>query len=120
MDDITEAPLLATKPAFVVEGAPNVFLETVKRGLDDDFEKGDSQTIVLRLYEAFGGHGTVKLKLAKHLSVVKVLETNLLEDELKDLAVYEAEDDSAAVKLSFHGFEVKTIKLVLGKQRSVT
>ena len=53
----------------------------------------------------------------RRLSVVKVLETNLLEDEIEELNVYQAEDNSAAVKLSFHGFEVKTIKLVLGKQR---
>ena len=85
--------------------------------MDDDFELAEASTIVLRLFEAYGGHGAVKLKLAQHLSVVKVLETNLLEDELKELSVYQAEDDSAAVKLNFHGFEVKTIKLVLGKQR---
>ena len=85
----------------------------------DNFKTNEAPTIVLRLYEAFGGHGTVKLKLAEHLSVVKVLETNLLEDELKELSVYQAEDDTAAVKLDFHGFEVKTIKLVLGKKRYV-
>ena len=119
VEDTTEAPLLKTKPAFIVEGAPNVFLETVKRGLDDNFKTNEAPTIVLRLYEAFGGQGTVKLKLAQHLSVVKVLETNLLEDELKELSVYQAEDDTAAVKLNFHGFEVKTIKLVLGKPRCV-
>ena len=117
VEDATEAPLLKTKPAFIVEGAPNVFLETVKRGLDDNFKTNEAPTIVLRLYEAFGGHGTIKLKLAQHLSVVKVLETNLLEDELKELSVYQAEDDTAAVKLNFHGFEVKTVKLILGKQR---
>ena len=110
-------PLLKTKPAFLIEGAPNVFLETVKRGLDDDFKLAEASTIVLRLFEAYGGHGAVKLKLAQHLSVVKVLETNLLEDEIEEHTVYQAEDQSAVVKLNFHGFEVKTIKLVLGKHR---
>ncbi len=117
LEDTKEAPLLKTKPAFVVDGAPNVFLETVKRGLDDDFDKHDSPTVVLRLYEAFGGHGSVKLKLADHLSVVKVLVTNLLEDELEELNVYQAEDNTSIVKLDFHGFEVKTVKLVLGPKR---
>jgi hypothetical protein len=31
-------------------------METIKRGDDDDFSSQDEQTIVLRLYEAFGGH----------------------------------------------------------------
>ena len=119
LEDTKEAPLLKTKPAFLLDGAPNVFLETVKRGLDDDFEKHDSSTIVLRLYEAYGGHGSAQLKLADHLSVVKVLVTNLLEDELEELSVYQAEDNSSVVKLNFHGFEVKTIKLVLGPKRCV-
>ncbi|KAI0713074.1 glycoside hydrolase family 38 protein [Cerioporus squamosus] len=119
LEDTTEAPLLKTKPAFQLEGAPNVFLETVKRGLDDDFESHDSPSVVLRLYEAYGGHGTVKLRFAEHLSVVKVLITNLLEDKLEELSVYQTEDASSAVKLSFHGFEVKTVKLILGKPSAV-
>ncbi len=119
LEDTAEAPLLKTKPAFQLEGAPNVFLETVKRGLDDDFESHDSPSVVLRLYEAYGGHGTVKLKFAEHLSVVKVLITNLLEDKLEELSVYQTEDASSAVKLSFHGFEVKTVKLILGRPRFV-
>ena len=119
LEDTTEAPLLKTKPAFLVEGARNVFLETVKRGLDDDFRSSEAPTIVLRLYEAYGGHGRVTVKFAQHLPVVKVLVTNLLEDELEELSVYQAEDASAVVKLDFHGFEVKTVKLILGKPRCV-
>ncbi|TFK83854.1 glycoside hydrolase family 38 protein [Polyporus arcularius HHB13444] len=119
LEDTAEAPLLKTKPAFQLEGAPNVFLETVKRGLDDNFESHDSPSVVLRLYEAYGGHGTVKLKFAEHLSVVKVLITNLLEDKLEELSVYQTEDASSAVKLSFHGFEVKTVKLILGRPSAV-
>ena len=119
LEDTAEAPLLKTKPAFVVEGAPNVFLETVKRGLDDDFASHEAPSVVLRLYEAFGGHAAVKLRFAPHLSVVRVLVTNLLEDEVEELSVYQTEDASSVVKLAFHGFEVKTVKLVLGKPRCV-
>ncbi|KAI0742249.1 glycoside hydrolase family 38 protein [Daedaleopsis nitida] len=119
LEDTNEAPLLKTKPAFLVEGAPNVFLETVKRGLDDDFSSHDAPSVVLRLYEAYGGHGIVKLKFAPHLSVVKVLLTNLLEDKIEELGVYQAEDGASGVKLSFHGFEVKTVKLILGKPSAV-
>ena len=117
LENTTEAPLLKTKPPFAIEGARNVFLETVKRGLDDDFSSHESPSVVLRLYEAFGGHGAIKLKFAPHLSVVKVLVTNLLEDEVEELSVYQAEDQSSVVKLNFHAFEVKTVKLILGKPR---
>ena len=74
---------------------------------------------MLRLYEAFGGHAAVKLRFAPHLSVVRVLVTNLLEDEVEELSVYQTEDACSVVKLAFHGFEVKTVKLVLGKPRCV-
>ncbi|KAI0654605.1 galactose mutarotase-like domain-containing protein [Cubamyces menziesii] len=117
LDDTTEAPLLKAKPGFSIEGAHNVFLETVKRGLNDDFTTHDAAapTIVLRLYEAYGGHAQVQLKIASQIPVAKAVVTNLLEDELEELNVYQTEDASLAVKLKFHGFEVKTVKLVLGK-----
>ena len=41
----------------------------------------------------------------------------MLEDELEELNVYQAEDNTSIVKLDFHGFEVKTVKLVLGPKR---
>ena len=46
---------------FVVEGARNVFLETVKRGEDDSFketvnldDKSVMMTVILKLYEDYG------------------------------------------------------------------
>ncbi|KZT66211.1 glycoside hydrolase family 38 protein [Daedalea quercina L-15889] len=111
----------ATRPSmlspFAVEGARNVFLETVKRGLDDNFEsKSGPVTVVLRIYEAFGGHAQAWLKIAKHIPVAKVLSTNLLEDPEAELSFFEAEDHAYhVVKLNFHGFEVKTIKIIVGR-----
>jgi hypothetical protein len=44
-----------TRP-FHVEGARNVIIDTVKRGEDDDFASADApKTVIVRLYEAFGG-----------------------------------------------------------------
>lgn len=43
-----------------LEGDRNIILETIKRGEDDDHNdtKGSNlKTIVLRIYEAYGGHG---------------------------------------------------------------
>lgn len=119
LDEGVEAPLLNAEPPFKLEGASNVFLETVKRGLYDDFslnsEPASVVTVVLRLYEAFGGHAHPKLKFAKHVPVLKVFTTNLLEDEELQLNMFEDEDKSTVVKLDFHGFEVKTVKIILGK-----
>ncbi|KAJ7856154.1 alpha-mannosidase [Mycena leptocephala] len=65
---------------FDVKGAPNVFLETVKRGEDDSFKSGGKTTVVLRIYETFGGHAQAQLRIAGGLGVEAAYETNLLED----------------------------------------
>ncbi|KAF8991681.1 glycoside hydrolase family 38 protein [Cyathus striatus] len=90
------------KSPFIVEGARNIVLETIKRGEDDSFDEpadinsSDPVTIVLRLYEAYGGHARIRLRIANYLPIAKAVLTNLLEDEEEE------------------GFEVKTIKLILG------
>ena len=114
----TSASLTTVRPLFVVDGAPNVILETVKRGEDDDFEKQKEGTtsIVLRLYEAFGGHARAQLRLPRHIPITRVHLTNLLEDDSgDDLRLTRTENgEGAAVLLNFRGFEVKTVKLELG------
>jgi alpha-mannosidase len=110
--------LSTLRSPFVVEGARNVFLETVKRG-DDDFEsKSEATTIILRLYEAFGGHAQARLRISHYLPVVKAYTTNLLEDdgeddELNITRVDDTQTTTAMLKLDFRAFEVKTVKLVL-------
>lgn len=105
---------------FVVHGAHNVFLETVKRGEDDDFSGSGPHTIVLRLYEAYGGHATVRLLISTLLGIEKAIVTNLLEDDNEDELGFTATVEEATrgyshyLKLSFRGFEVKTVKLTLG------
>lgn len=108
-----------------MEGARNVFLETVKRGEDDSFkeavdldDKSVTTTVILRLYEAYGGHAQARLLISPHLPVLKAILTNLLEDENEELYVLRSLDSSdgsgSALSLSFRGFEVKTVKIVLG------
>ncbi len=106
-------PLLQARAPFVVEGAPNIILETVKRGEDDDHKSGPT-TVVLRLYEAFGGHVKANLRVASHIPVSKACITNLLEDETKQLRLFSGHEDTTSLKLDFHGFEVKTVKLWIG------
>ncbi|KAF7980211.1 hypothetical protein HWV62_39313 [Athelia sp. TMB] len=116
---VAKSMVSTIKKPFTVEGARNVILETVKRGDGDGYKSKDSETsIVLRLYEAYGGHALAKLNIASHLAVKKAFVTNLLEDELEELNILRADDTEetdAVLKLDFRGFEVKTIKLVIGK-----
>lgn len=52
-------------PPFTISGARNIMLETIKRGEDDDasYRSEDKQTVILRLYEQFGGHAKATLKM---------------------------------------------------------
>ena len=115
------------RPPFVLFGRdPSVVLETIKRGdLDVDGKHGP-RTIVLRLYEAFGGHASVGLQIDVG-KVVAAYETNLLEDDagLEALTLERTSceeggqrlsDEAVSIRLAFRGFEVKTIKLVLAKE----
>ncbi|KAJ7478887.1 hypothetical protein FB451DRAFT_1172021 [Mycena latifolia] len=58
-----QALLNTTHSPFTLNGAPNVLLKTIKRGEDDSFKPGRRTTIVLRLYEALGGHGQAQLRV---------------------------------------------------------
>lgn len=111
---VAAAPLLQDKSPFVVEGASNVILETIKRGEDD---KDGVTTVVLRLYEAFGGHAKAQLKIAPQIPVAKAYITNLLEDDGEALQIQCGTDEEQAdvsLALDFHSFEVKTVKLYIG------
>lgn len=105
-----------------MEGARNVFLETIKRGELDDYSTSNaSVSVILRLYEAYGGHARVNLKIGGHIPVARAYVTNLLEDETEELHIMR--QDSApgtptSLKLDFHRFEVKTVKLVIGPPES--
>lgn len=105
----------------MVSGAHNVILETIKRGDDDDICGPGPKTVVLRLYEAYGGHTNVKLLISGSIGIEKAITTNLLEDDHDDeLGFTTAAEEEVAqgyshyIKLSFRRFEVKTVKLTLG------
>ncbi|KAI6019052.1 glycoside hydrolase family 38 protein [Pisolithus microcarpus] len=111
----TAEPFVRKFP-FSLHGARNVFLETVKRGEDDDFESPTAKkTVILRLYEAFGGHGHAELRIARNVHVLAAYMTNLLEDTKVELALSRdiQGDGASTLDLEFRGFEVKTVKLVL-------
>lgn len=143
VDDSTGLSLSGSSSIFSIRGAPSVILETVKRGEDDDDSQAQSKapkTVILRIYESLGGHARATLRVAGSLGVSKAFEANLLEDELSELQVtslsrpgvdsdldsdesmnYTSEDQKrrdVGIPLQFHGFEVKTVKLVLGNVKT--
>jgi len=120
-----DALAASNESPLAVQGAPNVFLETIKRGEADSFdtdpslesESSSTTTVVARLYEAFGGHAKATVRIGKQFFVKKAHVTNLLEDEEAELNIMSTEF-GPSVKLDFRGFEVKTLKLVLGSRES--
>lgn len=120
--DAGQSLLSTLKSPFEIQGASNIFLETVKRGEDDKCGLQDTETtVILRIYEAYGGHGQALLKIARQVPVHKAFVTNLLEDEVEELELLRADgtDQTGAVlKLGFRGFEVKTVKLIIGSKES--
>lgn len=48
---------------FSVHGARNVVLETIKRGEDDVHSSGKDKTLILRLFEQYGGHAKASLNV---------------------------------------------------------
>ena len=57
-------------------GSPNLILETIKRGEDDDdvtsmpIKKRDGKNVILRIYEAYGGKGSGKISTWVVLMIV--------------------------------------------------
>ncbi|KAF7561660.1 hypothetical protein G7046_g2482 [Stylonectria norvegica] len=82
-----------------LEAPPDVILETIKRGEDDQEHDGhyplknrSGKSIIVRLYEALGGSSIAKLKFS--IPVKKAFKTNLLEDDEEELNVSNAMNDS--------------------------
>jgi alpha-mannosidase len=116
------ASIVPHMPPFIVYGRScSVFLETLKRGDLDDV-KG-IRTVVLRLYEAYGGHASICLRVNMPQRVIAAYEMNLLEDDVgadspalkRATSEWGERPGEQMLRLVFRGFEVKTIKVVLAK-----
>ncbi|CAG8440747.1 13597_t:CDS:10, partial [Ambispora gerdemannii] len=94
------AASLEPKSHFKIEGAENVILDTIKRAEDSD-------EIVLRLFEAYGGHA--KARLRSTLPIHCICETNILEDMVSNIKY----DDEDGAILKFRPFQFITLKVML-------
>lgn len=87
---------LPNKHSFIELDAENVVLDTVK--------PGETEGLVLRLYEATGGREKVNVRV--DMPVDKAEEINLLEEYVATLPL-----DQEDVNLEYRPYEVKTIRL---------
>jgi alpha-mannosidase len=92
---------LGSSFSFLWFDAPNVIVEAVKAAENSD-------QVTLRMYESQGRRASGKLQVA--MSVMTVLETNLLEQQGRVLPVKTA-DGHSLIDLEFAPFEIKTLLL---------
>ena len=85
----------APEPSFASVDDPNLVLDTIKRG-----ERSDS--LVLRLYEAHGGRGVARVRLAALFERARL--ANALEEETGDVVV-----ENGALVLPYRPHEVLTV-----------
>lgn len=106
--------------SFQIHGAPNLVLDTIKRGEDDeDVSRGElpvkkGQSVIVRIYDALGGKSKAVLTWG-NLHVKKVVKVNALEDDIegeKEIIMTEVAGKKGA-KIDIRAFEVATFKLVL-------
>ena len=99
-------------PPIVLRGDDNLVLDTVKRGEDDmdvslgDLPKRQGRSVIIRVYDALGGHGKGTIETTWPLR--KVFKTNLLEDD-EDEVVF----NSGKFEVDLGPFQVCTYRLVL-------
>jgi alpha-mannosidase len=110
---------------FHIHNAPNLVLDTIKRGEDDeDVSRGEllvkkGHSIILRIYDALGGKSKGVLTWGD-LKVKKVVKVNALEDEedggelaIGSLRTGAGGEEETGVEIVVRAFEVASYKLVL-------
>ncbi|KAJ4288183.1 Glycoside hydrolase, 38 vacuolar alpha mannosidase [Kalmusia sp. IMI 367209] len=106
--------------SFHIHGAPNLVLDTIKRGEDDeDVSRGElpvkkGQSVIVRIYDALGGKSKAVLTWGK-LNVKSVVKVNALEDDIENSEeiLMVNHDGKKGAKISIRAFEVATFKLIL-------
>jgi alpha-mannosidase len=82
----------------------SIILETVKLAEDE------SDDLILRLYETINSHCDCVFKV--NIPIKQAAQTNMLEDIQNIKLLSRSEKGGVKMKLSFHPFEIKTLRLV--------
>lgn len=98
---------LPLKNSFLRVDAPNIFIEVVKQA-ESGINHQKDESVIIRLYEA--EHRGVKAKLHFGFPVVSAAEVDLMEENAIPLLV-----DQETVQMEFKPFDIKTIKLSVGR-----
>ncbi|KAH6663350.1 glycosyl hydrolase family 38 domain-containing protein [Halenospora varia] len=97
---------------IILKGDENLVLDTVKRGEDDEdiylsgLPKRKGKSVIIRIYDALGGHGRGTVETIWKLS--EVFKTNLLEDDTEEVLFNEGK-----FEVDLGAFQVQTYRLVL-------
>ncbi|KAI7866274.1 glycosyl hydrolases family 38 N-terminal domain-containing protein [Spinellus fusiger] len=91
---------------FEINPSERVILDTIKLAEDD---QGKGETIILRLYEAYGGKTATTLKSC--LSIEKIQISNILEDDGETITA----NDSSEFPILMNPFQILTLKVTLKK-----
>lgn len=103
---------------FGLSGDSGLILSNIKRFEDDaDVSRGDlpvretGQSVVIRVYDSLGGKS--RGHITSKIPIKKAFKTNLLEDDLEEVAVIDAGAGVHQIPLTVRSFEVATYRLVL-------
>lgn len=105
-------PLLSS---LAIEGAPNLILDAVKRGEDDEdvslgeLPKRKGRSVIVRVYDSLGGKSKGLLRWG-NIPVKNAWKTNVLEDELEEIKIHSSGE---GIEIELRAFEVATYRLQL-------
>ena len=99
---VTEAAGEAGTFSMMSAGAPNIVIDTVKAAED---RSGD---VIIRLFES--KHAATETELTLNLPALSASLCNLLEEEQEPLTI-----KNGRIPLSFHPFEVKSVRVRLDR-----
>ncbi|KAJ7816214.1 hypothetical protein B0H14DRAFT_3744116 [Mycena olivaceomarginata] len=108
---------LRTRSEYHLAVRPHRWTEHISRDREvwgDSLRVGGKTTVVLRLYEAFGGHAQTQLRIAGGLGVEAAYETNLLEDIARmvgGVRERKVRAPSAAVAVREEGYEGEDVRM---------
>ncbi|KAL1936531.1 hypothetical protein VTP01DRAFT_665 [Rhizomucor pusillus] len=97
------------QPVFEMDPPDRIILDTIKPAEDDS---GRCKTIILRLYEAYGGQTTSLLKSRLHIKHIQI--TNVVEDDSDEFLECQGSSNGLnSYSLTLRPFQILTLKVTL-------